>query len=341
MKSENPRHRQLTREWRLLRELQAEPRGRTYVELAKALGAAPRTVYRDLKTLQQAGFPIERARLHTKSVWRMSAGSTPAILFSAGELSALAMARNMLLSVPGSPFDGPLRQAFQKIQAACDREGLRMLDMADKRLYADLRRARPYSQREVWFKVLLGAVFRQRAIRIRYYTLERDSDTERVVEPYAAVYHDGAFYLIGRCRMRNEVRTFLVDRIRSAVETKETFSVPGDFSVREHFRQAWGLIKNRALARVRVKFAREVARIIREGRWHESQRLEEAGNGAVILEVKVAGWKEMERWIMSFGSRAEVLEPDELKRSVGAEAGRMARLYGRSSGRKGKGGNRA
>lgn len=330
----------MTREWRLLRELEAAPAGRTYVELARTLGAAPRTVYRDLDTLQRAGFPIERARLHTKSVWRMT-GAAPAILFSAQELAALAMARSMLLSVPGSPFDSPLRQAFQKIQAACDREGLRLLDLADKRLYADLRRARPYTQREIWFKVLLGAIFRQRRIRIRYFTLERGRETERIVDPYAMVYHEGAFYLVGHCHSRQEVRTFLLDRIRSADETKETFAAPKDFSAREHFRQAWGLIKNHALVGVRVRFAPEIAHVIREGRWHETQRLEGLDDGSVVLEVKVAGWEEMKRWIMSFGSRAEVLEPEELKRSVAAEAERLVEVYapggpkrGRRSGRR-------
>lgn len=327
------RHLQLARQWALLRELQGAPDGRSYTELARALHAAPRTVYRDLETLRAAGFPLSRAAPHGKPVWRLASSGVPGVSFTPGELAALGFARQMLLSMPGSPFDGAIRQAFHKIQAASGRDGARVLEATDRQLLADLRRARPYTEREVWFRMLVDALTRSRTVRLRYFTLERGAEAEREVDPYGLVYHEGAFYLVGWCHWRRDVRTFLVDRVRAVSETGERFVLPSDFSVRAHFRSAWGLIKNRALVTVRVRFAAPVAGLIREGRWHETQRLEDAAAGAVVLSVQVAGWEEIRRWVLSFGGAAEVLEPADLRASLADEAGRLSALYGRGRSR--------
>ena len=301
------------------------------MELARSLGTAVRTVYRDLATLRGAGFPIARAHVHTKAVWRLNDGAAPAIAFTPRELTALAFARNMLLGLTGSPFDQAMREAWHKVQAACDREGVRVLEAADRRLHADLRRARPYTQRQVWFRMILDALARQRTVKLTYYTLERDSAGTREVDPYGLVFHEGAFYLVGYCHWRRDVRTFLLDRVRAVADAGKTFAVPPGFSAKEHFRQAWGLIRGRALVDVRVRFAPSVARIIREGRWHESQKIEGAADGSVIMSVRVAGWEEIKRWILGFGADAEVLEPEDLRRSMTDEAAKLAAVYGRAS----------
>jgi predicted DNA-binding transcriptional regulator YafY len=158
--------------------------------------------------------------------------------------------------------------------------------------------------------------------------MEREAESLREVDPYGMVYHEGAFYLVAWCHWRRDVRTFLVDRIRAVTGTGRFFAAPEGFSVREHFRDAWGLIKTRALERVRIRFGRSAARVVVEGRWHSSQRLERETDGSVVLEVRVAGWAELRRWVLSFGGDAEVLEPADLRASVAAEAARLGRVYG-------------
>ncbi|MEK7476705.1 MAG: WYL domain-containing transcriptional regulator [Candidatus Coatesbacteria bacterium] len=331
----------MARQWRIVRALEASPEGLGYRELGRILGAAQRTVYRDLGTLRSAGFPVARASAHGKPVWKLAPGSSstqgsssspgtgavPSLTFTRAELTALSLARQMLMAMPGGPFDAAARGAFHKIQAACDREGLRVLELADKRLYADLRRARPYTDRDVWFRELLEAIHRSETVRLKYWTMERETETLREADPYGMVYHEGAFYLVAWCHWRRDVRTFLVDRIRAVTGTGRFFTAPEGFSVREHFRDAWGLIKTRALERVRIRFARSAARIVAEGRWHASQRLEREADGSAVLEVRVAGWTELRRWVLSFGGDAEVLEPADLRASVAAEAARLGRRY--------------
>ena len=326
---ENARQLQLTREWRLLRALEGASAGLSYVELAKALGTGVRTVYRDLATLKAAGFPIGRARAGLKSVWRIAKPVSLGVVFTPQELTALTFARNLVLSLHGSPFQGAMRQAFMKISAACDRDGLKVIDMVDKRVHAECRRMRPYTQKQVWFRMLVDAVIKQCTVRIRYFTKERAEESVREVDPYGMVLHEGAFYLVGFCHRRREVRTFLLDRISAVAGTGGTFPMPADFSVKDHFKQAWGLLKGAALVRVRIRFCREAAHVIREGRWHGTQRIENLPDGSVVLSVEVTGWEEIMRWVMSFGAQAEVLEPADLRKSVAAESAAMAAAHRR------------
>ena len=318
---------QLSRIMGLLRELQRHPGGRHYKEIARDLGFTVRTAYRDLNALKGSGWPVRPGP--RPGFWRMDETAVPGILFTPTELTALAMARQMLTGMPGSPFERPMESAFQKIKSACDRDGIQVLESTDRKMFASLRRSRPYTRGQVWFSNILSAMQGQETVRIVYFTRERGEESKREVDPYGLVFHEGAFYLVAYCHLRRDIRTFLVDRIRVAQGTGKKFQMPKDFSASAHFKDAWGILRDRMLVRVRARFDSSVAQLVREGRWHPTQRLEDGPAGSVVLSVEVAGWEEIRRWLMGFGSAVEVLEPAELRESMASEAAGMGKIYKR------------
>lgn len=70
-----------------------------------------------------------------------------------------------------------------------------------------------------------------------------------------------------------------------------------------------------------------LARYIRERRWHPTQESEEMPDGGLLLRFRTGGLAEVRRWVMSYGSHAEVLVPENLRREVGEEIRKMVRLY--------------
>ena len=321
---------QLSRIMGLLKELQRYPGGRHYKEIARDLGFSERTAYRDLKALKGAGWPVRPGP--RPGFWRLDESKVPGILFTPQELTALALARQMLTGMPGSPFERPMESAFNKIKSACDREGIRALEASDRRIFASLKRARPYTKGQIWFGNILSALQKQETLKIVYFTRERGEESRREVDPYGLVFHEGAFYLVGFCHQRNDIRTFLVDRIRLAQDTGKGFSMPKEFSASEHFKNSWGILRGRVLVKIRARFDRSVAQLVREGRWHSTQRIEEGAGGSVVLSLEVAGWEEIRRWLMGFGSSVEVLEPADLLESMAVESRRMASIYRRVKG---------
>ena len=70
-----------------------------------------------------------------------------------------------------------------------------------------------------------------------------------------------------------------------------------------------------------------MAGYIRERIWHESQEIHPQKDGAVIFEADVAQTGEIKFWIMSWGSNAEVLEPESLMIEIRAESRAMLEIY--------------
>lgn len=73
--------------------------------------------------------------------------------------------------------------------------------------------------------------------------------------------------------------------------------------------------KSPRVEKVRVWFAPEVAAEIRERKWLAGQEVVE-GEGGVVLSGEVAGLAEVERWVLSYGPAAKVLEPNAWRERV-------------------------
>ena len=90
------------------------------------------------------------------------------------------------------------------------------------------------------------AISRRKTIEFTYYTIERDSEEKRKVDPYHLVYRGGQFYLIGHSHERDAIRVFRLSRIRGKVsyasKAEHDFSPPEDFERRDYARRAeWQL----------------------------------------------------------------------------------------------------
>ena len=78
------------------------------------------------------------------------------------------------------------------------------------------------------------AISRRKTIEFTYYTIERDSEEKRKVDPYHLVYRGGQFYLIGHSHERDGIRVFRLSRIRGKVsyasKAEHDFSPPEETS---------------------------------------------------------------------------------------------------------------
>jgi hypothetical protein len=68
---------------------------------------------------------------------------------------------------------------------------------------------------------------------------------------------------------------------------------------------------------IKVWFHPDVADYIKEKIWHESQKIHKQPDGSIIFEAQVAGTNEIRFWIMTWGSKAVVLEPESLRGESG------------------------
>ena len=100
--------------------------------------------------------------------------------------------------------------------------------------------------------------------------------------------------------------------------------MPASFDAEKYLAGAWGILRG-DLVNVRVVFARGLARYIRERVWHPSQKLRDLPDGRVEMTLHVADTLEVRRWILGFGSEAEVLAPASLREALRLEGEALAR----------------
>jgi len=312
---------QLARQWKIIQILISSRIGKSAGDLAQEIDCNPRTVYRDLAALQEAGFPIYTERADGRSLWSLldTMKHQIPIPFSLPELMALYFGSDMMKVFKGTVFYDALDSLFQKVKTTLPPESLQFMKTVEQTLHMDIRPRKPYARFKEIIKRVNESAQRKNRIEIVYYTMSRKSESRRKVDPYRVWFFNGTFYLVGYCHNRAEVRIFAIDRIKMLHQMDETFEVPEDFSLEGFLGSSFGVFQGEP-AKVRVWFSPGVAGYIRENIWHESQVIHEQEDGAVIFEAEVAGIEEIRFWIMSWGANALVLEPESLREAIREEA---------------------
>jgi proteasome accessory factor C len=256
----------------------------------------------------------------------------PAIEFSDDELAALQTALHLL---DGEfAYAEPLRLALQQVSwgrpssLTSPAEASVEVRMTAKADGAEV------SQR---LSKIETAISRRKTIEFSYYTIERDSQEKRKVDPYHLVYRGGQFYLIGHSHEREAIRVFRLSRIRGKVsyasKAEHDFSPPESFERRDYARRAeWQLGEIEGTARV---FLRErVAWLVERdfgsyGEIRNAKGSDAAPGKGQIFETDYASSRQMVAWVLHWRQNATVLEPPELAREV---ADRLELLISRHTG---------
>jgi predicted DNA-binding transcriptional regulator YafY len=183
-----------------------------------------------------------------------------------------------------------------------------------------------YTRSKQTIAVMTRAVFNKYRVRLTYQSPHDSKPTERELDPYRLWYVNNALYVVGHDHLRNDLRVFAVDRIRSVSLTNRRFEIPEDFDFEAFTRSAFNMIWGET-QEVKIRFSASQAPYIRERTWHPSQKIETEPDGSIILTLQVADLWEVKFWLIGFGAEATVLGPIELAQEVGVEAETLAKVY--------------
>jgi predicted DNA-binding transcriptional regulator YafY len=301
---------QLARQWRLIQTLVTSKHGKTVADLVKDENCHPRTIYRDLEALQEAGFPIYSDRVDGKGVWSVvdEYKHKMPVPFTLPELMALYFSRDLISVFKGTVFYESLEALFQKIKTTLPPESLAYMDRVEQTLHIGFKPYKDYKRFKEIIKQINDAAVRHKTIDMIYKTMSRGGEeNRRKVDPYRVMFFDSTFYLIGLCQLRGEVRMFVLDRIKMVRVTDETFEVPSDFDLKTYMQSPFRVIHDKPVD-VKIQFDRSVAGYIREKIWHHTQEIKLQEDGSVVFTAEVSGTDEIKHWVMSWGRNAEIPE---------------------------------
>ena len=328
----------LLRQWTLLRTLSARRQGATLRELAGDAGVTSKTILRDLDMLRELGFPLVHATSdHGRKHWKLDgAKGLLQIQFTVEEAAALYLGRQFLEPLAGTYFFDGAQRAFQKIRSTLGDAALRHLEKLAAAFYQKTHGWSDYSKQGELIDELVRAIEDRRLTVITYQSLRSTEPvTHYDIHPLAIVWHKQALYLIAHSCDHGAIRTFKVDRISAAEVQGLQFNRPHDFDPHELLAGSFGIFEGDGPTQtVRIRFSREVARVVAERTHHPSQQLRPRPDGSVVAEFELSSFEELSSWILSWGQHAEVLEPPGLRERITAMLKSALATYGREPNRK-------
>jgi proteasome accessory factor B len=294
-------------------------------EIARLTGMTTRTVYRDINALdEELGVPVFQAGRGRYGIDRKF--FLPPLRLSVPEAIVLFLA-SRLIARWSDQYDAAVVSAFTKLADAVPQPIARHV-AATMLAIGEHDPNEPFSRS---FSAVARGWAEGRVVEIDYEPGSAPRKTARVqpyfLEPDAALR---SVYLIGFDEAAKAMRTYKVERIRTATLTQDRYEIPDDFDPDAWLANSWGIWSSDGTptVRIRLRFDASVAHRVREAVWHRSQELNELPDGGVELSVTVAGIVEIQPWILSWGGAVEVLEPTELREAVAAAVRTAAARYG-------------
>ncbi|MBL3657123.1 helix-turn-helix transcriptional regulator [Fulvivirga sediminis] len=190
-----------------------------------------RTVYRDIRTLEQSGIPVitEEGRGYTI----MKGYNLPPIMFSEEEANALITAEQIIRNNPDQSLIKAYKSATEKIRSTMRYTQKEKVDLLSRRLQVrNYNLDNPGSDHLIKIQT---AIIEYRLVSIKYHSLQNKS-TERQIEPFALVQTQENWVLIAHCRLREDFRSFRLDCIKELKVHDETFD-PHDISLEKYFEE--------------------------------------------------------------------------------------------------------
>lgn len=294
--------------------------------LAKKLEVSTKTVQRDIDFMRdRQGLPIQFHPQRNGYYYTEPVESLPAVQVTEGEVVALYVAQKVLAQYKGTLFEKPLAAAFDKLTAGLqDSISFPLAAMDDAISF----RATGAAEADLAiFETLHQAINACDEVVIRYKSLKDRTHRPRWVQPYHLLGASNSWYLIGFDTEREAFRVYSLPRIRKAERVGKEFTRITEFNPKHLLKGSLGIFIGRESHKVRVRFDSFAAQLVREREWHETQEIRELPGEELELTMSLNSLFEVERWVMSWGAHAEVLDPPELRDQILAKAEAIVAAY--------------
>lgn len=321
------RERQIVRVLALLRVLS---RGQTpsVHDLAAEFCTRRETIYRDLRVLQDAGYPITGDGRGRLSHPRLLPGTIPEIRFSPQELEALgAAAAQVQVALPNA---GALAAAIVKLESLRNSEPNVDFSSGDRVVDSWLCGVKEYEQHEACIAVLIEAILRQRRCEVEYKKASATHPKTYSFDPYRLLLVGGGLYVVGQVPKYEGVATLSVDRLLSVTLTGVASAIDPEFNISQFRDRAFGVSWQNP-EEVVLRFRVDQAPYVRERIWHPTQQLKPLPAGGLQMTFHAGGPFEIRRWILGWGDAVEVISPESLRDEIEQVARSISALYSSSA----------
>ena len=312
---------------RLLRDR----RSISFTDLQQQLGVSRATLFRDMAFLRdRMRVPV----IHDpeNGCYRLDRnverGELPGLWFSADEAHALLSMRQLLANLdPGGLLGEQLDPLKERLTQLLARGEHPAEDIA-RRIRVVAAAARRYPPAH--FQAIAGALMARHRLHIDYQARSNGSATQREVSPLRLTHYRDNWYLDAWCHLRDELRSFAVD----AIKTLKTLTQPAcevpDQEIDSALGAGYGIFSGQAMHQATLRFTPERARWVAAEQWHPAQQGIFQADGSYQLRIPYSNDPELIMDILKYGPDCQVLAPVALREKVERLLKKAVEKYGAS-----------
>lgn len=310
----------------------------------EARGLTRRSIQRDLKWIVEQGdaFPFGKLEVigteagENEYLWSRKSTARSPLTLDPEPAFAFCLAQQIVEKVLPERFLKSIEPSFQQARKSLPTKGespynSRLLERIDIRTNAFSLPPPSYQKRDLLH--ILEAISHRYQMQVEYaspWNPERQQK-KYTLNPLGLIERNGFYYLAAEdTGVRDErgnlkVKTFHLSRFKAiSVNPDTTFTYPSGFDIRR-FSIAHDFSEQ--MLRVKARFSRKVAAHLFEAKIPDHCKTMEADQESFILEFEAPDNSDFKRWITSYGSGVEVLEPPYLRRILKEDFRKAASFY--------------
>jgi len=280
----------------------------TAAELAERFDISKRTVYRDIRSLEEAGIPIGSEA--GVGYFIVDSYHLPPVGFSKEEASALLIANKLTEKLTDRSLQENLNSALYKIRSVLNTSEKEFIENIDHHI--EIFSSSPIQKNTIPEKIMdiiLKGIDTKCAIEIKYNSLSKSENTCRIVEPVGICHYSFNWHLIAFCTLRKDYRDFRIDRISEINLTNQKFTIENKPSIRDY---CSSFTSNNDVFLVRLKFDKSIIPEISQAKYYFGFIDEKDMGNKVEMHFLSNSEDYIGKWIITLLDKVEVIEPESL-----------------------------
>jgi predicted DNA-binding transcriptional regulator YafY len=290
-------------------------------ELAQRLEVNARTLRRYIVMLQDLGIPIEAERGRNGAYVLAAGFKLPPMMFTNEEALALTVGLISARRLNLADTDRAVESAFAKLERVMPLELKSRVRALTKTITLDQNTTASTPPSEVVLSTMSSAAQLQQRVHIQYNPPKWET-TERDFDPYGLTYYLNRWYVVGYCHLREDLRSFRLDRITQIKTVDVNFERPVHFDPLAHMMQAIATMPRKYAFELLLKTDIETA----QKEVFDVLGVLETDKDGVIMRGSVEDLDWLARQISIFSFDFVVREPEELKAELKKHSEKLVNL---------------
>lgn len=276
-------------------------------EIADRFSISLRTVYRDIKTLDESGIPILGEAGIGYSI--MEGYRLPPVMFTKEEATALLTAEKLVEKLTDTSTQQTYSAAMFKIKAVLRGTEKDHIENMGQHIEVIESPASSKTKTEnAYLQNILKAIADRSVLNIDYFAEHSQEKSNRNVEPVGIYYMGRYWYMIAYCTLRKDYRTFKIDNIRYLSVTAIQYDKQHP-SLQSFLKK---VCKDQEVRSIVIRVEKEVMKYLGDQKFYMGFVSQKEKEGKIELTFLSSSLTGFARWYMLFGEQAEIIEPYEL-----------------------------